>query len=34
MTGPETHPFRDRLDPAAELVATLLAGLTPRSADE
>jgi AcrR family transcriptional regulator len=29
MTGPETLPFRDRPDPAAELVATLLAGLTP-----
>ena len=34
MTGPETLPFRDRPDPAAELVTTLLAGLTPRSADE
>jgi AcrR family transcriptional regulator len=29
MTGPETLPFRDRPDPAAELVATLLAGLAP-----
>jgi AcrR family transcriptional regulator len=29
MTGPETLPFRHRPDPAAELVATLLAGLTP-----
>ena len=29
MTGPETLPFRDRPDPAAELVATLLAGLSP-----
>ena len=29
MTGPETLPFRDRADPAAELVATLLAGLSP-----
>jgi len=29
MSGPETLPFRDRPDPAAELVATLLAGLTP-----
>jgi AcrR family transcriptional regulator len=30
MTGPETLPFRDRPDPAPELVATLLAGLFPR----
>ena len=29
MTGPETLPFRDRPDPAAELVSTLLAGLSP-----
>ncbi|HEV2871178.1 MAG TPA: helix-turn-helix domain-containing protein [Actinomycetota bacterium] len=29
MSGPETLPFRDRPDPAAELVATLLAGLSP-----
>ena len=29
MTGPETLPFQDRPDPAAELVATLLAGLGP-----
>jgi AcrR family transcriptional regulator len=29
MTGPETLPFRDRPDPAAELVATLLAGVSP-----
>jgi AcrR family transcriptional regulator len=29
MTGPENLPFRDRPDPAAELVATLLAGLAP-----
>ena len=29
MTGPETLPFRDRPDPAAELVATLLTGLSP-----
>jgi AefR-like transcriptional repressor, C-terminal domain len=29
MTGPETLPFRDRPDPAGELVATLLAGLSP-----
>jgi hypothetical protein len=29
MTGPETLPFHDRPDPAAELVATLLAGLSP-----
>jgi AcrR family transcriptional regulator len=29
MTGPETLPFRDRPDQAAELVATLLAGLSP-----
>jgi AcrR family transcriptional regulator len=29
MTGPETLPFQDRPDPAAELVATLLAGLDP-----
>ena len=29
MSGPETLPFRDRPDPAAELVATLLAGLGP-----
>ena len=29
MTGPETLPFQDRPDPAAELVATLLAGLSP-----
>jgi hypothetical protein len=28
MTGPETLPFRDRPDPAGELVATLLAGLS------
>jgi AcrR family transcriptional regulator len=32
MTGPETLPFRDRPDPAPELVATLLAGLAPESA--
>jgi hypothetical protein len=32
MTGPETLPFRDRPDPAAELVATLLAGLSPTKA--
>jgi AcrR family transcriptional regulator len=30
MTGPATLPFRDRPDPAPELVATLLAGLSPR----
>jgi AcrR family transcriptional regulator len=30
MTGPATLPFRDRPDPAPELVATLLAGLAPR----
>jgi AcrR family transcriptional regulator len=29
MTGPETLPFRDRPDPAPELVKTLLAGLSP-----
>jgi hypothetical protein len=29
MTGPQTLPFGDRTDPAAELVATLLAGLAP-----
>jgi AcrR family transcriptional regulator len=29
MVGPETLPFRDRPDPAPELVATLLAGLSP-----
>jgi AcrR family transcriptional regulator len=29
MTGPETLPFRDRPDPASELVSTLLAGLCP-----
>jgi AcrR family transcriptional regulator len=29
ITGPETLPFRDRADPAAELVATLLDGLSP-----
>jgi AcrR family transcriptional regulator len=29
MTGPETLPFRDRPDPAGELVATLLTGLCP-----
>ena len=29
MSGPETLPFGDRPDPAAELVATLLAGLSP-----
>jgi AcrR family transcriptional regulator len=29
MSGPETLPFRDRPDPAAELVSTLLAGLSP-----
>ena len=29
MAGPETLPFRDRPDPAAALVATLLAGLAP-----
>src|SRR5215212_1041553 len=29
MTGPETLPFRDRPDPAAELVATLVTGLSP-----
>ncbi|HEV8423769.1 MAG TPA: TetR/AcrR family transcriptional regulator [Actinomycetes bacterium] len=29
MTGPETLPFGERTDPAAELVATLLAGLAP-----
>jgi AcrR family transcriptional regulator len=29
MTGPGTLPFRDRPDPAAELVRTLLAGLSP-----
>ena len=34
MTGPETLPFRDRPDPAAELVATLLAGLSPTSTKE
>jgi AcrR family transcriptional regulator len=33
MTGPETLPFRDRPDPAAELVATLLAGLSPTRPD-
>jgi AcrR family transcriptional regulator len=33
MTGPETLPFRDRPDPAAELVATLLAGLSPHPTD-
>ena len=33
MTGPETLPFRDRPDPAGELVATLLAGLSPTPAD-
>jgi AcrR family transcriptional regulator len=32
MTGPETLPFRDRPAPAAELVATLLAGLSPNKA--
>jgi AcrR family transcriptional regulator len=30
MTGPETLPFRDRPDPAPELVRTLLAGLRPQ----
>ena len=34
MTGPETLPFRDRPDPAAELVATLLAGLSPTRAPD
>jgi AcrR family transcriptional regulator len=34
MTGPETLPFRDRPDPAAELVATLLAGLSPTKASD
>jgi len=29
MTGPETLPFRDRPDPAPELVSTLLTGLCP-----
>jgi AcrR family transcriptional regulator len=29
MVGPEKLPFRDRPGPAAELVATLLAGLAP-----
>ena len=29
MSGPETLPFRVRPDPAAELVATLLTGLSP-----
>jgi hypothetical protein len=29
MSGPETLPFRDRPDPAAELVATLVTGLSP-----
>jgi hypothetical protein len=29
MVGPETLPFRDRPDPAPELVATRLAGLSP-----
>src|SRR5918995_869991 len=29
MSGPETLPFHDRPDPAVELVATLLAGLSP-----
>jgi AcrR family transcriptional regulator len=29
MTGPQTLPFGDRADPAAELVATLLTGLAP-----
>ncbi|HWD43627.1 MAG TPA: helix-turn-helix domain-containing protein [Actinomycetota bacterium] len=29
MTGPATLPFRDRPDPAAALVATLLTGLAP-----
>ena len=32
MTGPETLPFRDRPDPAAELAATLVAGLSPAPA--
>ena len=32
MTGPETLPFPDRSDPAAELVATLLTGLSPAPA--
>lgn len=32
MTGPETLPFPDRPDPAAELVATLLTGLSPAPA--
>jgi AcrR family transcriptional regulator len=34
MTGPETLPFRDRPDPAAELVAALLAGLSPTRAPD
>ena len=34
MTGPETLPFGDRPDPAAELVATLLAGLSPPKAPD
>jgi AcrR family transcriptional regulator len=34
MTGPQTLPFRDRPDPAAELVATLLTGLAPRPSRE
>jgi AcrR family transcriptional regulator len=34
MTGPETLPFRDRPDPAAELVATLLTGLSPPRAPD
>jgi AcrR family transcriptional regulator len=33
MTGPETLPFQDRPDPAAGLVATLLAGLSPAPTD-
>jgi AcrR family transcriptional regulator len=32
MTGPETLPFRDRPDPAAELVTTLMSGLSPTPA--
>jgi AcrR family transcriptional regulator len=33
MAGPEVLPFRDRLDPAPVLVATLLAGLSPQPPD-
>jgi AcrR family transcriptional regulator len=33
MTGPGTLPFRDRPDPAAELVRTLLSGLSPTPPD-